>query len=106
MLQLVVISLLFFQYACATLIQAWSADNKLLGEASACSETILSQNYPALHRYYVEFDSADVCWANDHGQCLFVSKSTGYINYYQDTSISSGYIACDHLGCDGVNLGC
>ncbi|KIM96732.1 hypothetical protein OIDMADRAFT_20639 [Oidiodendron maius Zn] len=106
MLQTILFYPLLFHYACATTIKAWSAKNELLGEVSACSGTILSENYPSLHRYEVIYNSAHVCWANDYGQCLFVSKSSGYINYYQDTSIFSGYIACGALGCDEVNIGC
>lgn len=106
MLRTIFYNLLLFQYAAATTIKAWNAKNQLLGEVSACDATILSENYPTLHRYEVIFDSADVCWSNDYGQCLFVSKSSGYINYYLDTSIFSGYIACGTFGCDEVNAGC
>lgn len=84
----------------ATTVQAWSVDNKLLGEISACGATIISSQYPALHRYYVDYNSAQVCWSNDHGECLFASESSGYINYWLNTHIESGYIACGHLGCD------
>ena len=106
MLPTILFALPLFHYAGATIIRAWSEHNELLGEASACSETILSENYPGLHRYEVVYDSAHVCWANDYGGCLFVSKDSGYINYYQDTAIFSGYIACGTFGCDEVNIGC
>jgi hypothetical protein len=93
MLKFVVAFLCFIASVYGTVVQVWDANNKLLDSVSECNTNYFPPSNT--HRFYVNYGGQWVDWYNADDSFIFVSKSSGYVNYGTSGNAANNFmISC------------
>ena len=87
---IILLTIVFFQYASATCLKYYGSGPVYLGEFCQCSNWFFLPS--DVTSVYVDYGGQWVYWYNSDNEYLFVSKSSGTV--FMSDGANNGYISC------------